>query len=98
MTDFNSQGILQALEQGRVVEFSHQGKDFFIQQENNKGWDYLSIWRDGEPPVCLGRVFFDIFDGISEDTIRELMELPCMDGHALAELSPVLFRRNQQLP
>ena len=86
MTGFNAQKLLQALEEGHVVKFSLLGKSYFIQQENNKGWDYLSIWQDGEMPVCLGRAFFDIFDGISGDTIRELMELPCVDGHALAEL------------
>ena len=91
MTYFNAQSLLEALEKGRVVAFSHGGKGYFIQQENNKGWDYLSIWRDGEMPVCLGRVFFDIFDGISRDTVRELMELPCVDGQALAELSTILF-------
>ena len=86
MPDFEPQALLHRLECGGVVDFSCNGTDYFIQQENNKGWDYLSIWRDGEPPSCLGRVFFDIFDDISEETVRELLALPCLEGRSLAEL------------
>lgn len=86
MSGLDPQELLYALESGHVVDFSCQGTDYFIQQENNKGWDYLSIWRNGAPPVCLGRVFFDIFDGISAETVQELLELPCLEGRSLAEL------------
>lgn len=86
MPELEPQALLRRLECGSIVELSCCGTDYFIQQENNKGWDYLSIWRNGDRPVCLGRVFFDIFDGISEETVQELLELPCLEGRSLAEL------------
>ena len=72
---------MDALLSGRIVEFSYQGRDYLIQQENNKGWNYLSLWQTAPDYVCLGRAFFDIFDGISEDTVEELISQPCLGNH-----------------
>ena len=71
---------------GGVVEFSWRGKEYLIQQENNKGWDYLSLWRTAPDSVCLSRVFFDIFDGVSEETVRELCGGSCLEGHTVLEI------------
>ena len=78
--------ILEQILAGRVVEFSYGGERYLIQQENNKGWDYISLWRLTPPSACLNRVFFDIFDGISEETVRELLSQTCLDGHTLREI------------
>ena len=77
---------IDSLLSGRIVEFSYQGKCFLIQQENNKGWNYLSLWRTEPDSVCLGRAFFDIFDGVSMDTIQELFSQPCLDGRTLRDV------------
>ena len=77
---------------GRMVEFSYGGKTYLIQQENNKGWNYLSLWRSAPEPACLGRAFFDIFDGVSEATIEELFSLPCIEGRTLEEVLPEAVR------
>ena len=74
---------IDSLLSGRIVEFSYQGKHYLIQQENNKGWNYLSLWRTEPDSVCLGRAFFDIFDGVSMDTIRDLCSQPCLEGRTL---------------
>ena len=79
--------VCQRLDAGHIVEFSWNGKNYFIQQENNKGWDYVSIWRESDPPACLARALFDIFDGISPDTVRELLAQPCVEGRAVLELA-----------
>ena len=71
---------------GGIVEFSFRGKEYLIQQENNKGWNYLSLWRTAPDSVCLGRAFFDIFDGVSPETIEELCSLPCIEGRSLRAL------------
>lgn len=71
---------------GRIVEFSCRGKEYLIQQENNKGWNYLSLWRAAPEPACLGRAFFDIFDGLSRETVRDLFFQPCLEGRSLQEL------------
>ena len=91
MKNENISGIIPAvcamLEAGHTVDFSFGGDRYLIEQENNKGWDYISIWRTGSAVQCLGRAMFDIFDGISEDTVRELFELPCIDGRSLSSLA-----------
>ncbi len=71
---------------GRVAEFSHGGKNYLIQQENNKGWNYLSLWRTAPEPACLGRAFFDIFDGVSRETAEELFSQPLIDGKTIWEI------------
>lgn len=88
MQSVSLQALTQALMNGKIAEFSWHGEDYLIQQENNKGWDYLSIWRTSGSPVCLGRALFDIYDGASEETVQELIQVPCMQGRTLEELFP----------
>ena len=78
--------IVEKLLSGGIAEFSYRGKAYLIQQENNKGWNYLSLWRTSPDSVCLGRAFFDIMDGLTEDTIRELFSLPCLEGQSPADV------------
>ena len=80
------QTIIETLLSGRIVEFGYQGKRYLIQQENNKGWNYLSLWRMEPDAVCLGRAFFDIFDGVSEETIRDLFSQPCIEGRTIQDV------------
>lgn len=80
--------VTEKLLAGEIVEFTWQNKAYLIQQENNKGWNYLSLWRTDPDPACLGRAFFDIFDGVGEETVRELFSLPCVEGYTLPEILP----------
>ena len=80
---------------GRIVEFSFRGKDYLIQQENNKGYNYLSIWRTAPDSVCLSRAFFDIFDGVFPETVRELCSDPCLEGHTAREALKEYFGSEQ---
>ena len=77
--------IIDKLLSGRTVEFSYQGQEYLIQQENNKGWDYLGLWRTSPGPVCLSRAFFDLADGVSPETIQELFSEP-FDGRTVQEI------------
>ena len=78
--------IIDELLCGHMVEFSYRGKRYLIQQENNKGWNYLSLWRTAPDPACLGRAFFDIFDGISKETVEELFSQPCLEGRTVQDV------------
>ena len=78
--------VIETILAGGVAEFSCQGEEYLIQTENNKGWNYLCLWRIKPSSVCISRVFFDILDGVSEETIRELLAQPCTDGHTVGEL------------
>lgn len=80
------QTILDRLLAGQIVEFTYQGKKYLIQQENNKGWDYLSLWRMAPDAACLGRAFFDVLGGVSEETIQDLFSQPCLEGRTLQEI------------
>ena len=71
---------------GRIVEFSFLGAEYLIQQENNKDYNYLSIWRTAPDYVCLDRVFFDIEDGLDEETVFELLRRRCMEGRSAADI------------
>lgn len=71
---------------GRLVEFSCGGSAYLIQQENNKGYNYLSIWRTRPDYVCLDRVFFDIEDGLDGETVRELLHRKCIHGRSAASI------------
>ena len=71
---------------GRIVEFSCGGSEYLIQQENNKGFNYLSIWRTSPDYVCLDRVFFDIEDGLDEETVIEILGKKCIEGKSTAEI------------
>ena len=77
--------IIDKLLSGQTVEFSYQGQEYLIQQENNKGWDYLGLWRTSPSPTCLSRAFFDLADGVSLETIQELFSEP-FDGRTVQEL------------
>ena len=77
---------LEAILAGRIVEFSWHGAAYLIQQENNKGYNYLSIWRTVPDYVCLDRVFFDIEDGLDEETVIELLGKKCIEGKSTAEI------------
>lgn len=79
------QAILKALEARRSLEFRCCGETYLIQQDNNKGCDYLSLWRTGSAPVRLGEALFDIFDGVDADAVRELVNLPCLHGRSLLQ-------------
>ena len=35
--------VIEKLLAGRIVEFSGRDKAYLSQQENNKGWNYLSL-------------------------------------------------------
>jgi len=71
---------------GGIVEFAYHGAVYLIQQENNKGYNYLSVWRTAPDYVCLDRVFFDIDDGADEETARELLSKKCIEGRSAAEI------------
>ena len=80
------QTIIERIRSGGVIEFSYNGEAYLIQEENNKGWNYLSLWRITPNSTCMSRVFFDILDGVSEETIRELLAQPLSDGHTVQEI------------
>ncbi len=79
------------LSAGRMVRFACGGARYLMMQENNKGYNYLSIWRVSGTPICVGRAFFDLADGVSAETVRELLQSPCLGGRsfldALAEIT-----------
>ena len=71
---------------GRVAEFSCRGGEYLIQAENNKGYDYLGLWRVSPGYTCLNRVFFDLSDGVTEDTVLELLDQPWDEEHTVREV------------
>lgn len=77
---------LETILAGRIVEFPFHGASYLIQQENNKGYNYLSIWRTAPDYVCLDRVFFDIEDGLDEGTVLELLGRKCIEGKSAADI------------
>ena len=80
------QEALKTILAGRIVEFAYHGSAYLIQEENNKGYNYLSIWRTAPDYVCLDRVFFDIDDGIDEETARELLCRRCIEGMCVIDI------------
>ena len=68
------------------AEFSRHGEKYLVQEESNKGCHYLSLWRLTPKAACLCRVCFDVFDGISEETIEELFDQPLPDGRTVREM------------
>ena len=80
------QTIIEKLLSGGVAEFSYCGGEYLIQPENNKGWNYLCLRRIMPDSTCMCRVFFDILDGVSEETIRELLDQPFSEGHSVQEV------------
>ena len=53
------QRVLHALHSEGWAEFVCCGEQYLIQCENNKGWDYVSLWCTGTGALCLERVLFD---------------------------------------
>ena len=78
--------VLEALREKNCLEFSCGGGNYLIQPENNKGWDYLCLWRTAPTVECLGRAMFELLYGVDEEAVRELMEQPCISGKSLLEL------------
>ncbi len=68
------------------AEFSCHGERYLIQQESNKGCHYLSLWRVAPKPACLSRVCFEVFDGVSKETVEELFNLPLPDGRTVRDV------------
>ncbi len=68
------------------AEFSRQDARYLIQQESNKGCHYLSLWRVAPKAACLCRVCFEVFDGVSEETVEELFRLPLPGGRTVRDL------------
>ena len=78
--------IINKILAGELLEFSCQGENYLIQQENNKGWDYISVWRISDRPVCLARTLFDLFDGLGEEDVLDLINQKCIFGRSTAEI------------
>jgi hypothetical protein len=68
------------------AEFSDHDAKYLVQQESNKGCHYLSLWRVSPNAACLCRVCFDVFDGVSEETVEELCSQPLPDGHTVRDV------------
>ena len=78
--------IAELILSGGSAEFSCHDEQYLIQQESNKGCHYLSLWRVAPKAACLCRVCFEVFDGLSEETIEELFSHLLPDGHTVREL------------
>ena len=78
--------IIETVLSHGLIEFSYQGRTYLIQVENNKGWDYLSLWRTTPDSTCLRRVFFDGPEGLSAETVQELFDQPFDDEYTLREI------------
>ena len=80
------QRVLALLQTRRSAEFRAFGKRYLIEPDSNKGCDYLSLWRVSPPAVCLGRALYDVFDGVDEAAVRELLRIPCIEGQSCLSL------------
>ena len=78
--------IIETIRSCGYFEFSYQGKTYLIQAENNKGWDYLSLWCTAPCLSCMHRVFFDGSDGVPEETMQELFDQPFSEEHTVREI------------
>ena len=85
--------IPESILSGGSAEFSCQDERYLIQQESNKGCHYLSLWRVAPQAACLCRVCFEVFDGVSEETVEELFCQPIPGGRTVRDLvqSPELI-------
>ena len=68
------------------AEFSHLGEKYLIQQESNKGCHYLSLWRLTPKAACLCRAGFDVFDGVSDETVEELFGMQLPEGGTVRDM------------
>ena len=78
--------IAETILSGGYAEFSYHGGTYLIQQEHNKGCHYLSLWRLTPPSNCMARVCCDDYDGVSEETIRELFDQPFSEEHTVRDV------------
>lgn len=80
------EAIIKTIRLRGYFEFSYQGKAYLIQTENNKGWNYLSLWCTAPGLSCMRRVFFDGSDGVPEEAMQELFDQPFSEKHTLREI------------
>ena len=78
--------IVETILSDGYAEFTYHGDKYLIQQESNKGCHYLSLWRVTLKAACLCRVCFEVFDGVSEETIEELFDQQLPDGYTVREM------------
>lgn len=78
--------IAETILSGGYAEFSYRGGTYLIQQEHNKGCHYLSLWRLTPDSNCMCRACFDDYDGISEETIQELLDQPFSEKHTVRDI------------
>ena len=79
------QTVLNALNKRRCAEFRLNGESYLIQPDNNKGCDYLSLWRTEPRPARLGEAMYDVMYGIDEDAVSELAHLCCVHGRSVLD-------------
>ena len=77
------QVVFIALLTRRCAEFRISGKAYLIQPDNNKGCDYLSLWRTSPRPERLGEAMYDIMYGVDGDAVSELLRIPCIYGQSV---------------
>ena len=78
--------IIETVLTGGFAEFSCRGETYLIQQEHNKGCHYLSLWRLTPHASCMCRVCFDDYDGISDETVRELLGQPFSEQYTVRDV------------
>jgi hypothetical protein len=78
--------IVETILSGGSAEFTWHGESYLIQQESNKGCHYLCLWRLTPQAACLCRVCFEVFDGVSEETVEELFDQQFPDGHTVRDM------------
>ena len=78
--------IIETILADGSAEFSCPDGRYLIQQESNKGCHYLSLWRLAPKAACLCRVCFEVFDGVSEETVEELLGQPLPDGRTVRDI------------
>ena len=78
--------IVETILSDGFAEFSYHDEQFLIQQESNKGCHYLSLWRINPKAACFCRVCFEVFDGVSEETIEELFSQQLPDGQTVRDM------------
>ena len=78
--------IIGTILSGGFAEFSHCGETYLLQQEHNKGCHYLSLWRLTPHASCMCRVCFGDYDGVSDETVRELLDQPFSEQRTVRDV------------
>jgi len=78
--------VLEALNTRHWLEFTCGGERYRIQTDNNKGCDYLSLWRLGENPTRLGQELYDILYDLDEADVSGLLCQPLLHGESFFAL------------